>query len=65
MTEPSGSSELQLYRMTDLVRTLRTSRASIYRDIADGLMAKPKKRKGRAYWTDEDVRGYKASLLAS
>lgn len=65
MTALAGACEPHLNRMTDLVRILNTSRATIYRDIADGLMAKPKKRKGPAYWTREDVRAYVASLAAS
>lgn len=55
----------QLLSVKDLCNRLQRSRASIYRDIQAGLLAKPLKLGGSSRWVEADVQDYINRALAS
>ena len=55
----------QLLSVKDLCDLLKRSRASIYRDINAGILAKPLKTGGASRWLKKDVDDYIKRAIAS
>lgn len=55
----------QLLTVKDLCNRLKRSRASIYRDIKAGILAKPLKSGGSSRWIEADIQDYVDRALAA